>query len=222
MATTYNDIRTTFLSRINRRDCTTAMADGFISDAIKRIQRVLRVRIAESSTQITVASGNYLTAGSMAIPTDYLGIIAVTHTNSAGQRTTLGRRPLEAVQHSVDFGVQGICSMWARDDNTWVVGALPLPGDIIKVDYYAQYSGVGPTTTDVGALLTFADDLVVYGALSYAASHWRDKRKEEFEGVFTQIISDIQQQADLDELSGGAAVAQAFTYPSDDPSTYYN
>jgi hypothetical protein len=196
------------------------MADGFISDAIKRVQRVLRVRIAEAASSIVVSAGNYLTAGSMPIPSDYLGVIAVTYTNAASQRTTLTRRPLETVQHSVDFGVQGICTIYARDGNTFVVGALPLTGDTIKLDYYAKYSGVGPTTTDAGALLEFADDLIVYGALSYAASHWRDKRKEEFEGVFTQIISDIQQQADLDELSGGAAVAQAFTYPSDDPSAY--
>jgi hypothetical protein len=41
-------------------------------------------------------------------------------------------------------------------------------------------------------------------------------RGDKFEGRFTQIISDIQMQADDDELSGGAVVQPAYSIPQRD------
>lgn len=216
----YGDIRTTFKSRLNRRDCTDALADGFISDALKRIQRVLRTPLSETYEQITISAANYLTAGAMDIPFDYLGIKNIVHSNSAGLHTTLKRQPLEIVQRAVDYGAQGCCTIYARRNDTLIFGPLPLAGDVIRIDYYQEFADVtGDSQTQ--ALYDVADDLIIYGALSYAATHWSDKRKQAFEELFLQIVSDIQEQADRDELAGDACVSQAFSYPSDDSNYYY-
>lgn len=212
---TYGATRTKFLDRLKRRDCTTTLADGFLQDAFKRIQRVLRIPAGEKSVVVEIDDATYLTAGSLPIPSDYLQIKDIVLTNSAGFKRTLKRRPLEEVNSLVDYGAEGTTWAYARRGAAWVLGPAPLEGDSVRIDYYSEYESA-EVEADETILLDIADDLILYGALSYAADHWIDKRGPLFEQRFTQILSDLQEQADEDELAGNAQVRQAFTYPSDD------
>jgi hypothetical protein len=212
---TYGDIRTKFLARLNRRDCTTALADGFLDDAIQRVQRLLRVPAGEKGISVALDNDSYFTDGGLAIPSDFLRIKDIIYTNSAGFHTTLIRRPLDEVNALVDFGTQGTTWAYARENALWVFGPSPLSGETIRVDYYSEFAGI-TSDSDETILLAIASDLILYGALSYAADHWMDKRREAFEGRFTQILADLQAQADDDELQGNPEVRPAYPYPSDD------
>jgi hypothetical protein len=212
---TYGEIRTKFLARLNRRDCTSALADGFLADAIKRIQRVLRTPANEESLQVTISAATYLTLGRLPIPDDYLRLKDLTLTNSAGKTVVLRRKPLEEVLREIDFGVQGTSTIFARQGGSWLVAPRPLTNDVIRIDYWSEYTAVSADTDDT-LILDIADDLIIFGALSYACDHYYDKRGPLFEQRFTQILSDIQAQGDDDELGADACVAQAFDYPSDE------
>ena len=212
---TYGETRTKFLRLLKRRDCSDALADDFLADSVSRIQRVLRIPAGEKAVEVTVADVTYLDDENLPIPSDYLKLKDLTITNSeGGDRRTLVRKPLAEVQHYAEWGAQGCTKFYARRGATWIVGPLPLAGDVIRVDYYSEYESFDTDATET-ILLDIADDLVIYGALSYACDNFTDKRGPAFEGRFTQILSDLQAQADDDELSGNSAVQQGFSYPED-------
>jgi hypothetical protein len=210
----YDTLRTDFLTMLNRRDCTNAMADSFIDRSIKRIQRTPKIPAQEKSITITINDDVYLTNGYLIIPTDYLSLKDITYINSAGEPTVLRKAPLDEVQRAVFYGVQGAVTTYVRIGRTWVFGAAPITGDSVRIDYYSEYSAVSQPTDD-NILLDIAEDAVLYGALSYAGDRWNDKRTGGWEQRFVQIISDLQGQADDDDESGNAAVGQAFYYPPD-------
>jgi hypothetical protein len=212
---TYGDIRTTFKDRLKRRDCTDALADGFISDGIKRIQRNIAVPAGEKSVVVTLADDNYFTNGFLAIPSDFIRLKDLTYTcTNSGLHSVLRRAPLAEVLGAIDCGVPGNVIKFCRQLAGWVLGPQPLAGDTVRIDYYSEYASV-TQPADESVLLDIADDLVIYAALAYACDHWNDKRGQMFEQRFTQVLSDIQGQSDADELSGDTAVAQAFYFPPD-------
>jgi hypothetical protein len=207
---TFGETRTKFLSRLNRRDCTNSLADGFLQDSIKRVQRLLAAPTGEKSVEITVADDTYTTDGRMAIPSDFLRLKDITVNNL----TVLVRKPLSQVLYEVEYGAEGASKFYARQGGAWVFAPAPIAGDVVRVDYYAEYDAV-EEDADETVLLDIASDLVIFGALSYACDHYNDRRGQRFEDRFVQILSDIQAQADNDELTGNATVGQAFQYPAD-------
>lgn len=209
---TYGEIRTKFLSRLNRRDCSNSLADGFLQDAITRTQRLLRVPAMERGVAITISDVSYFDNGYLAVPVDYLKMREISVTLADGTKRSLVRKPLAEVQAGT--ALQDYPYSYARQGASFVLAPYPLVDQVIRIDYYAEF----PTTDEVDDrtnLTDTASDLLVYGALSYAADHWSDKRGESFEGRYTQILSDIQAMADDDELAGTAVVQQGFTYPED-------
>jgi hypothetical protein len=207
---TYAEVRTKFLSRVRRRDCTSALADGFLQDAIKRIQRVLRIPAGEKSVEVTISDATYLTDGRLPIPSDFLKLKAI----SLNGEKTLKRRPLHEVLAEVEWGTEGTTWCFARQGSSWVFGPLPLEDDVVRVDYFSEYSDTSEDA-DESILLNVAEDLVVFGALSYACDHFEDKRGPRFEQRFVQILADLQQQGDDDELTE-AFISPAFDYPADE------
>jgi hypothetical protein len=208
---TFGETRTKFLSRLNRRDCTTALADGFLQDAITRVQRVIAIPAGEKSVEITVADDTYLTDGRMAIPSDFLRLKDIT----INDLTVLIRAPITRVLSEVTYGVEGTSRLYARQGGAWVFAPSPIAGDVVRVDYFAEYESA-EEDADETILLDIAGDLIVFGALSYACDHYNDRRGPRFEERFVQILSDIQAQGDNDELGGNAAVSQSFMFPTDD------
>ncbi len=211
---TFGETRTKFLSRLNRRDCTNPLADGFLQDAITRIQRVMKVPAGEKSVEYTIDDANYLDDGRLAIPSDFIKLKDITHT-SGTVSTVLQRMPLEKVRYWVENGSQGSTKFFCRQGSGLVLAPTPLEDDVVRVDYFSEYESTS-ADADESILLDIANDLVVFGALSYGCDHFNDKRGSRFEERFVQILSDIQAQGDDDELTGSAVVGQAFSYPSDE------
>lgn len=215
----YADTKAKFLRRLNRRDCTDALADDFLQDAITRIQRVLRVPALEKSVVVTLTADTYYTSGRLPIPSDYLKLRQITINN----QPPIDKQDLGSVLRLVGHG-SGMVSCFARQGGAWVFGPVPdttytdptgvVQTSVVRIDYYAEFPTEATPTADT-ILTDIASDLLVYGALSYACDHFTDKRGPAFEGRFTQALSDLQAQGDDDELSGGAAVTPAFCFPED-------
>ncbi len=212
---TFGDTRTKFLSRLNRRDCTNTLADGFLQDAIRRIQRIPRIPAMEKSVNVTISDVTYLDDGRLPIFSDYIKLQNLVYNQGTTGEAVLVRRPLHEVLEAVTYGTEGTTSMYARQGSSWILGPTPLSGDVVRVDYWAEFTSIS-LDADTSILLDIADDLVIFGALSYACDHFNDKRGPRFEERFVQILSDIQAQADDDELSGNAVVQQAVYYPADE------
>lgn len=213
MSKTYAQVRTKFLARLNRRDCTTALADGFIEDALTRIQRIPRLPLMEKSVTVTIDDADYVDNGNrFSIPTDFIKIKAIT----VDGKYTLSKRALGFVLMLADTSTAP--PLWyAREGGTWVFAPTPDSDDTsIRIDYYGELATFA-SDADTALIADVAEDLIVFGALSYAAEHWSDKRADRFEQRFTQIISDLQAMADEDELSD-AVVSPALLYPNDDGS----
>lgn len=209
----FGELRTKFLARLNRRDCTNALADGFLQDAITRSQRLLRIPALERGVSITIDADTYLTNGYLPIPADFLKIIDLSVTLADGRKRSLTRKSLSEVQQGIT--TQDYPRIFARQGAGYVLAPTPLATQVIRLDYWAESTTLDDDSDD-NILIDVASDLIVFGALSYACDHWSDKRGDKFEGRYTQIISDIQAMADQDELSGNAAVQAAFYYPDDE------
>jgi hypothetical protein len=206
----YSDLQAQFQSLLNRRDCTSTQAATFLQQAITRIQRELRVPAMEKSVVATIDS----TYNGLVIPSDLLELINIVPASvTPDLQERLSKCDLtEALQASA---LPGKPRLYARQGGVWVLGPSPAAGAQIRIDYYAEVAPlVNPTDTNIFTLI--AGDLIVYGALSYAADFYTDKRKATFEGTYGLILSDLQNMADEDEENGGASVQPAYRYSSDD------
>ena len=67
--------------------------------------------------------------------------------------------------------------------------------------------------SDENKLAQVAPDLIIYAALTYAADYYLDQRAEIFEQKYVQFITEIQEQANDQELNGGTqSIAPAYSY----------
>lgn len=203
---TYGDVKTEFKALLNRRDATPTQITTFLQNSIRRIQRNLRVPAMERGMNVTVEEG--FTA--ISIPSDYLEIIRIT--NSAG--TELDRRDISTVM-AVGAQGPGRPRIYTRRGPTLLLAPPPAEGDTVRIDYYAELTPL-EADEDENLLTLVASDLIVYGALTYACRHFHDKRLADFEAIYAELFASLTDQADRDELAGGAVVSAAHFYPSDD------
>lgn len=219
MGYTYGDIRTKFISRMNRRDMTTTDADGFLQDAITRTQRILRVPAMEKSIIVQVDSA-YTTAGGVSIPTDFLQMRQVTYND----QYELQKADVSTVIPLATFNT-GEPQLFCRRGGLWVLGPTPEgpttdPNTLVttynkvRVDYYAEFPAM-INTTDETWLTDIASDVMVFGALSYACDHYADKRGDKFEARYLQIVGDLENMGDEDETAGSASVRPAYQFADD-------
>lgn len=223
MGNTYGDVRTKFMARMNRRDMDTTLADGFLQDAITRIQRNMRLPAMEKAVIINIDS-SYTTNGGIFIPADYLQLRRIMYNEEYAVR-----REDESVVVPLARYATGMPEVFCRRGGLWVLAPMPegpvtlpdlsLSYNKVRIDYYAEFPAM-INTSDESVLSDIASDLMLYGALSYACDHFSDKRGDKFEARYMQIASDIQGMADDDELAGGAAVQPSFFYADDLQGTW--
>lgn len=216
---TYGDVRTQFIARLNRRDLDTTMADGFLQDAIRRIQRNLRVPAMEKSVTVNVDS-TYIANGGIPIPSDYLQMRQMTVNDDFELQKEDVSLVIPRARHE-----KGLPTVFARRGGTWVLAPFPdspvtdpntglTTFNVVRIDYYAEFPPM-VQPTDETVLTDIASDLLIYGALSYGCDHFNDKRGDKFESRYDQILSDIEGMGDEDETSGSAAVQPAYFYSDD-------
>lgn len=210
------ELRTKFIARMRRRDVTSTLADGFLDDAVLRVQRVLRVPALESSVEATISDATYFDNGSeLLLPVDLLGIRTVTVVDAAGAETVLERRDIDYVLRSAFDEIGVTPRYFARRGPALVFAPTPVDGTDIRIDYYADAAEL-TNDDDENIISTIAPDLIIYGALTYACDHFSDTRGPKFEERFQQILADLTGQAQDDELTASAVVTPAYTYPNED------
>lgn len=212
----YSQLQTQFLSLLNRRDCTTAQAQTFIQNSIQRIQRSLRVPAMENSIQVTISNG-YVALTGLSIPSDLLELINIIpqSTNQGTGQTDYKRMEKTDLTTSMQAAVNvGVPRFYARQGSNWVLGPSPSINDVIRIDYY-QELGALVNPTDTNTISIIAPDLIIYGALCYAADFYRDNRKPDWEARYNEIEADLTTMYLEDEENGATAVQRAFGYPDD-------
>lgn len=204
---TYGEIRTTFLTILNRSDCTNAMADDFLDQGMARSQRLLKLPPQEQIDEVTVGDG----FEGIDIPNDALRIINLYLQDGTYDRvlTRISLKDYLAKARSTNTPL-----WWTRNRSQLLINPTPSAGTVIKVLYYAEFNSF-EDDDDETALSLVAPDLFIYGGLCYAADKYLDERKNAFEQRYQQIIAELQNQADEDELSGGAVIVPAYEFPDE-------
>lgn len=207
---TYLDCQNMVSTLLNRRDATTSQIQAWVQNGIQRIQRELRCPAMEK--EITYTIDNTFSGG-LVIPSDMIELIDLV--NSQGDRitkediTTINNLAGGFANLPTNFDIP---RYYYRKAGKWLLAPVPVLNDTIDCVYYAELAPlVNPS--DTNAITVIATDLVAYAALCYAGDFFTDRRADKWEARFQQIKDDLQDQADEDELSGGATVSPAFFYP---------
>ena len=205
---TYGEVKTLFSGLLNRRDNTPALTETFMQNSMLRLQRSLRVPAMERSVGYTIPASTY---DGVIIPSDFLELISLSDTANAYEltRTSLAN----ALKYAVILG--GEPRVFARRDARWVVGPTPSTGTVIRIDYYATFEELS-ADGDESIVTQIFPDALMYGALSLACDFYLDKRHDVFEQRYLNIVAAIQEQADMDELSGISQVAACNPYPHEE------
>lgn len=198
----YGELKTLFEGLLKRRDLTTTQRDTWLQMSISRAQRKLRVPAMEKS--VTVTTDSLSQEGVLAIPSDLIELKAIS---IDAEEEDLQHRPLRQVLQS--RVTTGIPTMYVRRGSTYVLGQYPQDGLVLRLDYWSELP-VLTADADTNWLSEISPDVIVYGALSYAADWFLDKRAPLFEGRFNQGVQELQDQADRDELTN-AVVAPAYS-----------
>lgn len=199
----YGELKTHFNALLNRSDITPTLTTTFIDQGIGRIQRQLRVPMMEKTKKFVLTSQT----ASIALPSDFLEIISIYHSTSELERIPLKRfRELTGRTHV------GIPRYFCRVQEAVQFFPQPADGELILY-YYGEFDNL-TQDTDTNILTAVASDLVLYSALTFASDYYLDERAAVFENKFTQFLSEIQEQANDQELNGGIQVMM--------PAYYYN
>lgn len=191
----YGDLKSTFVSILNRRDVTQSQIDTFVSLGLGRIQRNLRVPSMEN-LYVHTSDGS----GTIPIPPDFLEIISISM-NDANYSYRLIKTDLQTVltyQKTTDYP-----KYYYRSGAGWLVGPKANADLVINIVYYGQF-GTLSSDSSTNWLTISCPDLLIYGALTFASDYFLDDRKAIFELRFTQILEELQNQASQDELQNAS------------------
>lgn len=200
------EIRAHFIALLNRSDCSNALADTFIDQAITRIQRQLRVPAMEKQNQynVTSASGT----SQVVIPNDTLEIIELYYDGNS-----LVRIPLHEMLQHQKTGELGSPRFFCREQGNIKICPKPTTGTLY-LNYYAEQA-VLTSDSSTNMLTTIASDLLTYTALSYAADYFLDERAAVFDQKSGSFLAEIQEHANSSEQSGINQVVRPTHYYED-------
>lgn len=184
-------LRAHFLALLNRTDCSNALADTFIEQAISRAQRTLRIPPMEKTITYSIVSPTtYLT-----IPADFLEIIDVYYGS-----TNMVRVPLSTLVEYKANTEAGAPRYFSREGSEFLIYPYPDSGTV-TMNYYSQFDEM-VLDTDENDLAIIGSDIITYGALAYASDYFLDERGILFEQKFQQFMLELQQQANDAETAG--------------------
>lgn len=198
----YGDLKSHFNDLLNRSDITTALTTRFIDQSISRIQRQLRTPLNEKLKTYTITANTT----SLTLPTDFLEIISLYY-----EQYELQRVPMSKFRELNDNTYTGSPTHFTRQQEDLLLYPTPTSGSVVLY-YYGEFDAM-TADSDENALAAVASDLIIYGALTYAADYYLDERATIFEEKFTQFLTEIQEQSNDQELNGGVQQIQpAYTY----------
>ena len=191
------ELRTHFLALLNRSDCTDALADTFIDQAIGRIRRTLRIPSMERQQTYAVSSAGGLQ--SIVLPSDLLETMDLYYDGDA-----LVRLPLHEMLANQKTGELGSPRFFTREHGTFRIFPMPTTGTIY-LNYYAELSNL-VEDSDSNSFSVVASDALIYTALGYASDYFLDERGPLFDSKASVFLAEVQDQSDTEEQSGGTQV----------------
>lgn len=181
----YAEMRSFFLELLNRDDCSDQQADQFISLGLRRVERLLRTPLQKSVYFFTT---DETFADTFVVPSNYLGAIELR----------LNGLPVPRITSSQVLSKDG----YQFIDGSFLFNFTVGSAAEVSLEYYAEFD----KTVDDGASYTYTvvlSDVIVYAALVFAASHFMDVRKQEFNDMLTELVTEVQQMSDADVMAGG-------------------
>ena len=188
-----SQIRTQFLALLNRNDCSNDLADSFLEQSLSRIQRTLRVPSMEKTAVYTI---NEETPETLSLPSDFLNIKYLYCDTTLLQYVDLGK--YLQTPNSVDTP-----TIYTRLQGNLKLKPTPPEGTEILMVYYGEIPDL-VADTDTNFLSVIAPDLLIYGALSYAADYFIDERKPLFDDTYGRIYQELVEQATLTDMDQSA------------------
>lgn len=191
-------IRSQVSALLNRNDVTDALLDTFIEQAVARIQRTLRIPSMEKLQTYTITD---VTPETLTLPQDFMSLKYLYVNDQVLEYVDLGKflATLDAPG--------SIPRMYTRLQGALKVKPTPSPGTVLNMLYYGEIPDL-VANTDENFLTIIAPDLLVYGALTFAADYFVDDRKATFEERFATIYTEIEAQAILSEMDQSALRVQ--------------
>lgn len=197
-------IRNQIKALLARNDVTDAIVDTFIDQAIARIQRTLRVPPMEKMQITTTTSSN---PEIIVLPSDFLKL----------KHLYISNAPIEYVDVGTFLKTQDALGntprIYTRIQGSYLLKPTPPAGVTINMVYYGEIPDL-TTDTSTNFVTELAPDLLVYGALSFAADYYIDDRKAAFEEVAQRAYGELDAQAtDMEFSQEGLSVNNAFNSP---------
>jgi len=201
----YGEVKSHFEALLNRSDNTSALTTTFIDQGIRRITRQLRSAMNEKVQVITLSSQT----ASLTLPSDFIELISLYYKDRE-----LIRLPNAQFRTYADNPVRGKPHHFTRQQEAIFIHPQPSDGEL-TLYYYGDFDALS-ADSDSNALSATAPDLLIYSALTYAADYYLDERATLFEQKFQTFLTEIQEQANDQELNGSTQqIAPAYRYEED-------
>ena len=198
----YGDLKAHFNDLLNRSDITSALTTRFIDQGIARIQRQLRTPLNEKKKDYALSG----VTTQLTLPTDFLEIISLYANEYELQRITMKK-----YREVANNAYEGKPQYFVREQENLKLFPQPTSGTI-TLYYYGEFDAMS-SDSDENKLAQVAPDLIIYSSLTYAADFYLDQRAEIFEQKYQQFLTEIQEQANDQELNGGTqSIGPAYVY----------
>ncbi len=192
----YSDLQSAVADWISRTDITTSQLDNMVLLFESYINRTLRTRQMETSTNLTTSSG------SVALPTDYISYREFIWSSDGTALTYIN--PV-AFQGRFPLGDAGVPRVFTINGANFVVHPVDDTTDGFSLHYYAKITSLVGNATNTNWLLTAYPDAYLFGTLvevnaflidGQAAALWKQRRDE--------VINEITRVSNLSKT--GTAV----------------
>lgn len=190
-------IRDQVKALMNRNDFTDALADTFIDQAVARIQRTLRIPPMEKVELYTITD---VSPETLILPNDFLNVKHLYSDDTLLEYVEMGKFLSTATS-------TGIPKIYTRLQGTLKVKPTPTEDSTVTLVYYGEIPDL-VEDTDETWLSAISSDLLIYGALTFAADYFVDERKPAFEERFAQIYGELEEQARIGEMDQSALRVQ--------------
>lgn len=197
-------IREQIKGLLNRNDATDAQINIFIDQAVARIQRTLRV---PSMEKVEIYTTNEDVPNTLSLPNDFLQLKHLYRSDGTIEYVDLGRflKTQDAPGNKPLF--------YTRVQGSYLVKPTPPIGYEITMVYYGEIPDL-VNDNDTNFVTEIAPDLLVYGALTFAADYFVDDRKDAFEQIAVRVFNEVQDQANTMEFAqDGMAINTAYNTP---------
>jgi hypothetical protein len=205
---TYAAMRQTFINLVNRTDFSdpnAALVKDWFGQSIQRIQREVRAPHMERLLTIDTSEGEVST---ITMPNDWLQSKALVWDDGTTESGEIDEVDIGTYYRRKNVNLSHPTIYTRLGQNLLVSAPIPTNTTAYLV-YYGEETAL-VNDLDETSLSAIASDLIIYGALTYAADHFTDDRKDGWEAKWQFFREQIQTQATEGEIEGVGAAVQPF------------